>query len=210
MPPTIGLVHGLGGTSATMQPLADLLVAAGHRVATVTLPGHGTVPEHLVDVTWHDWLVAVPDADVLVGQSLGAALALAAAAQRSDVRAVVAINAPAPDPDALEGLEWRHSRGHEWMEGPPLAEGEAGYDRLPLTSLVQMVEGVLATDLSAVAVPVLLVTGALDDMVESHSADVLADAIAGPVTRLVLPRSGHVATFGPDLALLVDSITRLL
>ena len=140
----------------------------------------------------------------------GAALSLAAAAQRSDVRAVVAINAPAPDPDALEGLEWRHSRGHEWMEGPPLAEGEAGYDRLPLTSLVQMVEGVLATDLSAVAVPVLLVTGALDDMVESHSADVVADAIAGPVTRLVLPRSGHVATFGPDLALLVDSITRLL
>jgi carboxylesterase len=210
MPVTIGLVHGLGGTGATMQPLADLLRARGHRVVAVTLPGHGTEPEHLPGVTWLDWLAAVPDADVLVGQSLGASLALAAAAERPDVHGVVAINPVAPDAEALEGLEWRLARGHEWAEGPPLAEGEAGYDRVPLTALVQMLRGVLATDLSTVTVPVLLVTSAHDDVVDPASADVVAAAIAGPVHRLVLPNSGHVATLGPDLNLLADAIARLL
>ena len=30
----------------------------------------------------------------------------------------------------------------------------------------------------------------------------------GPVERLALPRSGHVATLGPDLDLLVDAVHR--
>ena len=55
-------------------------------------------------------------ATVIVGQSLGAALALAVAGE-GGCAAVVAISTPAPDPDALDGLEWRRSRGHAYSSG---------------------------------------------------------------------------------------------
>jgi carboxylesterase len=204
---TIALVHGIGGSAATMQPLADLLIAAGHEVRSVTLPGHGTVPDDLVGVTWSDWLAAVPEADVLIGQSMGATLALAAAITRVP-RLVVAVNPPYGDIDALEGLEWRQSRGHDWIDTPESAPGDASYPCLPITALIEMVRGVLATDLAAVRVPVLLVSGALDESADPSLADVMAATLGGSVTRLTLPNSGHVATLGPDLPLLVEAIAR--
>lgn len=208
-------LHGLGGTGRTMQPVADALVALGHTVQAPTLPGHGTVPDDLERVTWTDWVDAADaalaecGAELVVGQSMGAALAFALAARRrrhATLRKVVAINCPAPDPDAIDGLEWQLSRGMHWVEDAPLGEGEEGYTRLPIAALITMADGVLATGLAGVTVPVLLVTSALDDVVDPYSADVIAGGLAGPVERLLLPNSGHVATHGPDLALLVNAI----
>ena len=206
----IGLVHGLGGSAATMAPLADALTAAGHEVLAVTLPGHGTDPEDLVGVGWSDWLAAVPHAEVLVGQSMGATLALTVAAVNHHVRLVVAINPPVADEDVLDGLQWRQSRGHDWVDGPDLADGEVGYTRFPITALIEMVEGVHALDLDAVTTPVLLVRGALDDSVDPMSFDVIAENLGAPVVRLTLPDSGHVATLGPDIPQLAAAILELL
>jgi carboxylesterase len=206
---SIALVHGIGGSAATMQPLADALTARGHRVQNATLPGHGTVPEDLVGVAWTDWLAAIPVADVLVGQSMGATLVLTAATTRV-VRAVVAINPPVGDDDVLEGLEWRQSRGHLWIDTPESASGDTGRQRLPISALIEMVRGALALDVGKVMVPVLLVAGALDDSADPMHVDDMANAIGGPVTRLTLPRSGHVATLGPDLDLLVGGLEQML
>lgn len=205
------LLHGLGGTAATMQPVADALAAIGHDVHAPTLPGHGTDPADLLSVTWAEWLRAAVEwpAEVVVGQSMGGSLALALAALGA-CRAVVAINPPPPDPDALDGLEWQRDRGHEWIDGPPLAEGETGYTRLPITALLQMVEGGLLTDHAAISTPVLLVTSALDEVVDPFSADIVAASVAGPVTRLRLEHSGHVATLGPEQAVLVAAIEGFL
>lgn len=206
------LLHGLGGTGATMQRLVDRLTALGHATHAPTLPGHGTVPEDLATVGWADWIAAAKaaPADVIVGQSMGASLALALAADGL-CRAVVAINPPAADPDAVDGLEWRLSRGHEWIDGPELADGEVGYTRQPLTALLEMTNGVLQTDLSTVVCPVLLVTSALDEVVDPAGADVVAESLGGPVTRLTLAQSGHVATLGSEvdalLAAIADFIT---
>jgi esterase/lipase len=120
----IACIHGLGGTGATMARLADRLHRADHEVTTPTLPGHGSQPEALLGVAWPDWLAAVPDADVLVGQSMGGSLALAAAARSASIRAVVCINALAPDPDAVDGLEWRRDRGTAWIDDVPTVGGE--------------------------------------------------------------------------------------
>ena len=201
------LLHGLGGTAATMQPLADGLVAAGHTVTAPTLPGHGTEAAALDGVGWAEWMVAAQQspAAVIVGQSMGASLALAVAAL-AGCRGVVAINPPAPDPDAVDGLEWRQSRGHDWVDGPPLADREVGYTRLPISALLEMTRGVLATDLSTVTCPVLLVTSALDEVIDPRGSDVVAATLSGPVERLTLPESGHVATLGPDIELLLAAV----
>jgi carboxylesterase len=206
---SIALVHGIGGSAATMRPLADLLSARGHDVHTITLPGHGTAPEDLVGVRWSDWLAAVPRADVLVGQSMGATLVLTAAIGGA-ARLVVAVNPLAGDEDVLEGLEWRQSRNHEWLDSPEVAPGDESYTRLPITALIEMVRGALAVDIAAVTVPVLLAVGALDESTDPTAIDALADRIGGPVTRLTLPSSGHVATLGPDLPLLIDTLEQLL
>ncbi|MFZ4720837.1 MAG: alpha/beta hydrolase [Ilumatobacteraceae bacterium] len=207
----IAVVHGMGGTAATMQPVTDALAALGHEVVAVTLPGHGTDAADLVGVTWADWLAALPvDVDAVVGQSMGASLAFAGAAAGAPWRAVVAINPPYADEDVLEGLEWRQSRGHDWLDGPPLEEGEVGYARLPIGALVEMVRGVLSTDLGAVRCPVLLAHGAMDDSADPFALDALAASLGGPVTRLELPASGHVASLGPDVPQLAAAIDTLL
>ena len=204
------LLHGLGGTARTMQPLIDGLNAFGHTTQAPTLPGHGTEPEALQGVGWADWSDEAGrwPADVIVGQSMGGALALALAAQ-GRCRAVVAINPPAPSPDAVDGLEWRQSRGQDWVDGPLLADGEDGYTRLPIGALLEMAVGIQGIDLAAVAVPLLLVTSAHDDVVDPCSADLIATAVSGPVTRLTLQHSGHVASLGPDRDALVAAIAEL-
>jgi pimeloyl-ACP methyl ester carboxylesterase len=141
---------------------------------------------------------------------MGASLAMAVvAADPSSVQLVVAINPPLADPDALEGLQWRQSRGHDWIDGPELGDGEVGYTRFPITALIEMVEGVGALRPAEVTVPVLLVRGALDDSADPDALEVFAAQLGGPVTGLVLPGSGHVATLGPDLPQLVAAITEL-
>jgi carboxylesterase len=207
---TIGFIHGLGGTAATMQPLADALAEFGYQTVTVTLPGHGTAPDDLVDMGWSEWLAAVPHADVLVGQSMGASLALTVAAVNHHVRAVVAINPPMADEDALDGLRWRQSHGHEWVDAPELAAGEPGYTRLPITALIEMVEGVRAIDLAEITARVLLVSSAHDDVVDPLSADVIASSLDGLVTRLQLEHSGHVASLGPEADLLAAAIAEFV
>lgn len=199
MAASIVCVHGLGGTGATMEPLAAILRAAGHDVATPTLPGHGTEPSDLVGITWRDWLDAIPRAPVVIGQSMGGSLALAAAASRPDVRAVVCINALAPDPDAVDGLEWSRAHGRAWVDAPPAASGEKTYDRLSIESLLAMATGVAAIDLALVLVPVLVVEGALDDVVDPANSDRIAATVTGEVERIILQRSGHAAALGPEL-----------
>ena len=210
---SIALLPGLGGTAATMAPLADVLGQHGVSTTSLTLPGHGGTEHDLASATWQQWLAAVPEADVLVGQSMGATLALAAAAARGNtVRGVVAINPALADADAAEGLEWQHSRGLEWLDAPDSDDDsdEADRQRIPVTAVLQMAHGALALDPATVTVPVVLAIGALDDTTDPWSLDDFAARLGGEVSRLELPGSGHVATSGPDLHLLVEPIRRLV
>jgi carboxylesterase len=188
-------LHGLGGTGATMWPVVAACIDAGFTALAPTLPGHGTDPDDLVGVTWNDWLVAARDwpADVVVGQSLGASLALQLAAEER-CHAVVCINPVAPDADALEGLQWRHSRGHEWVDVDQHGVDEVAYSRLPISSLMEMMEGVAGIDLAAVTQPVLLITSAGNDSIDGPPSDMIAAVLPQPPRRVLLDRSGHVAT----------------
>jgi len=183
-------LHGLGGTGATMWPIVAACIDANFTTLAPTLPGHGTDPHDLVGITWNEWVEAARswEADVVVGQSLGANLAMQLATEKR-CRALVCINPVALDPDALEGLQWRKGRGHEWIDVAPSAVGEIAYERLP----------------------VLLVTSANDHLQDPASADSIADALGGDVQRVRLRNSGHVATLDVERHLLqaavVDFVT---
>lgn len=171
-------LHGLGGTGATMWPLVGHLANVHHTAFAPTLPGHGSSPDDLVGVEFDDWVEAARewDTDVVVGQSMGAAVALALAAE-GRVRGVVVINPLAADPDVVDGLEWRQSRGHTTMRSvrrpsarsrlrDPAARGVA----------LAMHTGLLGLDLAAVTVPVLVVTSTNDDVVDPANSDLVAGA----------------------------------
>jgi alpha-beta hydrolase superfamily lysophospholipase len=83
------LMHGLTDSPHSMRAMADALSARGFEVTVLRLPGHGTLPSMLVDVSMADWTAAVELAarDVasrlrpgqpyyLGGYSTGATLAL--------------------------------------------------------------------------------------------------------------------------------------
>jgi alpha-beta hydrolase superfamily lysophospholipase len=83
------LVHGLTDAPYSMRTIAEDLRARRYHVLALRIPGHGTVPAGLTDVTWEDWLAAVrlgvrhlsqaigPDRPLLlVGYSNGGALVL--------------------------------------------------------------------------------------------------------------------------------------
>ncbi|MEW6092333.1 MAG: alpha/beta fold hydrolase [Chloroflexota bacterium] len=85
------LVHGYPGTPYEMHPLAEALHTRGWTCRGLLLPGFGSQIETLPQRGWTEWLGAVMDALadlrrshaplLLVGHSLGGALALSAAAR---------------------------------------------------------------------------------------------------------------------------------
>jgi esterase/lipase len=81
------LVHGLSDSPYSMRGLGETLQAQGYYVVALRMPGHGTAPVGLTDVSWEDWYgaavlaakyaVAKAGADkpfVAGGHSTGAAL----------------------------------------------------------------------------------------------------------------------------------------
>src|SRR5580765_1979018 len=53
------LVHGLSDSPYSVRALAETFLAQGYYVLALRLPGHGTAPAGLVDVSWEDWYGAV-------------------------------------------------------------------------------------------------------------------------------------------------------
>ncbi|WP_250027352.1 alpha/beta fold hydrolase [Paractinoplanes maris] len=90
------LLHGLAGSAAEMAPLAEALIAAGHRVVVPDQRGHGHSERRPAEVSRAayvgDVLALTGEPAWLVGQSMGAHTAmLAAAARPGMVRGLVMI-----------------------------------------------------------------------------------------------------------------------
>jgi carboxylesterase len=204
-------LHGMGGTGATMWPIVAACIDAGFTALAPTLPGHGGDPADLIGLTWSDWLDAARtwEADVVVGQSMGACLALQLAAEQR-CRGVVCINPLAADPDAVEGLVWRQSRGQAWIDVAESAVVEFAYERLPIEALIAMNEGVATIDLAAIDLPVLLITSTNDDVVDPTSSDVIAAALPHAAQRLRLAHSGHVASLDKERHLVQRAIVEFV
>jgi carboxylesterase len=73
--------------------------------------------------------------------------------------------------------------------------------------LLSLMDGLAAlqADLGRITCPVLIMTSANDHVVEPISSDHLADAVAGPMERITLERSYHVATLDYDAELVCQS-----
>ena len=84
---------------------------------------------------------------------------------------------------------------------PPDPGGtELAYDGMPIEPLLSMVdaEREIFENLGDINCPVLIMTSPQDHVVPPGSSDVLAERLSGPVERVTLERSYHVATLDYD------------
>ncbi len=133
----------------------------------------------------------------------GALAASVAAGHPGEVAGLATVN-PLVDPPAasfLDLLGQLLAAGEHFLPGvggdisDPHAR-EVAYDRLPVAALRSMGEGLgrLRPRLAEVRCPVLIVTSRNDHVVPHESSELLARSVAGPVERVWLERSHHVAT----------------
>ena len=109
--------------------------------------------------------------------------------------------------DALldAGLETLDSIGSDIKKEGGL---ESSYDATPLAAAKSLFAGVAAVndELGRITCPVLLLSSREDHVVTSDNGDELAEKVRGPIERVWLENSYHVATLDNDQAL-VESLT---
>lgn len=219
-PPQAGalVLHGLTGTPQSVEGLGRAFAAAGFAVRMPLLPGHGTTVEEMETTGWSDWAASVEDAYadlarvsprvIVAGLSMGGSLACLLAAEHSDeVAGVVAVN-PFIDPPAESFREALRSALDAGITQAPSIGGdlvdrsaaEVGYDALPIAPLLSLCDGLdrLWRRLPEIRCPLLLMTSRIDHVVPPVSSDLLAERVSGPVERVWLERSYHLATLDHD------------
>jgi carboxylesterase len=211
------VLHGFTGNPSSMRGVAEALADAGFAVELPLLPGHGTSVEDMLTTNFTDWAAAVEEAYlelagraasvVVAGLSMGATLGAWVAARNPGIAGLVAINGmfEPPAPAFLDLLRTTLDQGCDRLPAigsdiamPGVSEG--AYDAAPVRPLISLMEATteLHDRLGQVRCPVLILTSREDHVVPPNSSDVLAEALGGPVERVMLERSYHVATLDFD------------
>ena len=219
------VVHGFTGSPHSMRPLAEAFADAGFTVEMPLLPGHGTSLDHMLTTDWVDWSAAAEAAYldlaarcekvVVAGLSMGGTLTLWLASRHPEIAGIVLVNPAAPPPgtaaETLEGLQALADSGMIAMDaiGSDIAkEGvtELAYEQTPIAPLIDLFRNAdeLAGRLDTVTCPVLLMNSPEDHVVPPEHAEHVAASVAGPVERVTLERSYHVATLDHDRELIEE------
>jgi len=219
------VLHGFTGNPQSMRPLAEALATAGFTVELPLLPGHGTALEDMVPTRWDDWsgaaeahfqaLAARCDHVAVVGLSMGGALTCWLAERHPHLSGIAVVNplVHAPDAEFRAAIQGLLDAGTETIDGigsDIKKEGgvEAAYDGTPLAAVLSLFEGAdeVEAKLADIHCPVLVLSSREDHVVESVSGDAVVDGVRGPVERVWLEESYHVATLDNDAPLIESRV----
>ncbi|KRV46630.1 hypothetical protein AQ490_12220 [Wenjunlia vitaminophila] len=215
------LLHGFGTGPGIWRHVEPRLREQGYRTFTPRLPGHGTVPPALAEVHWSDWASATERALArardecptvfVVGHSLGATLALhAAASERPPDAAVLmapSIRISVRDRLTLAGYALARRDTVPWrrigLNGPPSgARGNSPAARgMPVSALCTnlRLKAAVAAAARRVHCPVAIIGGAEDPLVPAAELRRVEARLRSAATSLhVLPRSGHAVPLAAD------------
>jgi carboxylesterase len=216
------VLHGFTSCPQSMRPLAEAFGNEGYTVDLPLLPGHGTTVDDLAVTGWADWSVAADDVYqnlaarcdrvVVVGLSMGGSLTAWLASRYPEIAGIVCINPLLHIADDLVGLVREMVDAGEDRTaaiGGDIADPgtrEVTYDQVPLRALLSLAEGAeaVAGAVDGITCPVLLMTSPQDHTVPPSNSDELAATVRGPVQRVSLERSYHVATLDYDRDLVVS------
>jgi carboxylesterase len=219
------VLHGFTGNPSSMRGVAEALADAGFHIEMPRLPGHGTSVDDMLPTRWADWAGEVEAAYqrlaqrathiVVAGLSMGGALTLRLGADHPEIAGLVCIN-PVTQPQLPEIIDMLRGLVDG---GTPVIPGigsdiadpdakESAYDGTPLEPLLSMlIDGIepLSSEYAGMRVPLLLMSSPQDHVVEPIQSQYLVDHYGGPVERITLERSYHVATQDYDKELIFSS-----
>jgi carboxylesterase len=214
------VIHGFTGNPQSMRGLAQAFATAGFTTELPLLPGHGTSLEDMLPTTWDDWSTAAEEAYLdlaarcpkvtVAGLSMGGTLACWLASRHPEIVGLVAINAAVlPQPEVAEFLTPMLEAGKQTFDAIAndiAKEGivELAYDATPLAALASLGSAIdeLQPQLAQITCPTLVLSSPEDHVVPPAASDHLAGAVSGPVERVTLARSYHVATLDNDAPLI--------
>lgn len=211
-------LHGYTGTPYELRVVADALAAEGVACEGPLLPGHGTVPDDLNDVSADDWLTHAREAFAalpadrprfVVGSSMGCLLAIVLAAESPHEVDGLVLLAPAliahPSGElalrlAARGLSRVTPSIPKAQTGGDIEDAEARernpcYAELPVAGMGALDElrRLARRELGAVRAPALVAHGALDRTMAPASSELVVRHVRSPrVERYLFPRSRHV------------------
>ena len=211
------VVHGFTGSPQSMRPLAEAFAAAGFTVEMPLLPGHGTDVRDMIPTRWEDWsaaaeqsyqaLAARVERVVVAGLSMGGTITCWLAVRHPEIAGIVVVN-PAVEPPAESSIDIFQGSLDAGLEvipgiGNDVADPEVkelAYPETPLAAGLSMFGAIsdLAERLGDIRCPVLLLNSPQDHVVPASNADFLAERVSGPIERVTLERSFHVATIDFD------------
>ena len=214
-------IHGFTGNPTSMRPVAEAFAAAGFAVELPRLPGHGTTVDDMLTTSWDDWsaeaeaayqrIAARASKVVVAGLSMGGTLTVWLAENHPEIAGIVAINAAvAPQaPEIVEMVKGMVDEGQTVMPGigSDIAKPgviESAYEGTPLEPLLSLIGRADQRSARRHHVP-----GADHDeperpRVDPSASDLLAEKVSGPVERVTLERSFHVATVDYDAELIQE------
>jgi carboxylesterase len=198
-PVGIMLVHGFTATTAEVRLLAKNFSAAGYTVSGPLLPGHGTRPEALNQVSWQDWaaeveacyqeLKALCDQVFVGGESTGGLLALYLAAVHPEIAGVLTF-APA----LRLQLSW-FDRVRLYLLAPfvpylPKRNMDSsqvwqGYPVNPLKGTIQLLrlQREVMPRLKDIRQPVLVCQGTRDKTIHPSVPDLILQSVSSEITE---------------------------
>ncbi len=225
------LLHGFGSTPFEMRYLGERLAAAGYTAVCPLLPGHGTNLDFFARTTWRDWydtaattlgrLAREVDRVVVVGQSMGALLALRLAVYEQ-VAALGCLATPlelTPLSDAairlfsstplrLLRIDVPKPGGVDIRE-PRLRRGLPGYQEIPMSAAASFkaLQREVRRLLPRITSPLVAIHGRDDHTAPRSNAELLVREARATTRRLViLPNSYHVVSLDLDKTQVADEL----
>jgi carboxylesterase len=213
-PEAVLVLHGLAGSPAEIRPLAEFMGMEGLTVSAPLLPGHGTDPEELRKVRWHQWVEAA-QAELrrlqahhekvhLIGFSMGSIVALHLASHQEGIATLTTLASP------VKMSDWRQSlvpvlrffvRNYPArVSNPEIAKQLQNYDHYPVAAIHEFLrmKSQVRRLLPRVTVPILIVQGEQDRVIAPDSADALYQEVSSKAkAKLILPKRRHFLALEP-------------
>ena len=211
-PTGILLIHGFTATTAEVRLMAEKLHEDGYTCAAPLLPGHGTNPDDLNHATWRMWVEKVKlfyerlarecEQIFVIGQSMGAILALELAAQHPEINGLMLFS-PAIKVKRLwlsrilyPFINFMKKSGED--DGLPWK----GYTVYPVKASAEFhkLQEHVKDRLSKIEQPTLVFTGEYDNHFSHDAADIIIKGIKSKTKdHIKMEESPHVILLANEL-----------
>lgn len=197
------LVHGLGDSPWSFHDIGEQLAKRGFLVRTVLLPGHGTQPEDMLDVTLEDWrrvveeqaqvLSAEVDLVYLGGFSTGANLVVDYAYAHTDIAGLLLFSPAFESDSAFDWLTPLIAWARPWLLEPsevrPM-QNSVRYMTVPTNGFAQFYRSSRrarrALHHAPYSKPVLMVVAEHDSVLDTaYLSKIFRTRLTHPASRLI-------------------------